>query len=209
MDNWLTHFVPDLVGRLHGPFSFRFVLQPLMALIYAARDGLADALLGELRVTRATRDDWDTTLREVARSLRRLARAHPRAFPLLATLGLDSDDVCGRCALDIDSFVAMAAECDSTGGTCAGCTAVCDRRHAASQARLDRRGQVCLPRDTGRQLRAGRSPARAPRGRARRAGRRHGLRGADAGLANRLNLFHPPLGCPHTLIRGRRMKKVH
>jgi AcrR family transcriptional regulator len=56
----------------------------------AVLDGVADTLLGELRVARASHDDWDTTLREVARSLRRLARAHPRAFPLLATLGLDS-----------------------------------------------------------------------------------------------------------------------
>ena len=46
MDNVLTTFVSDLIGRLHGPFSFRFVLQPLMALIYAARDGLADARAG-------------------------------------------------------------------------------------------------------------------------------------------------------------------
>jgi hypothetical protein len=38
----------------------------------------------------AAHHDWDTTLRDVARSLRRLTRAHPRAFPLLATLGLDS-----------------------------------------------------------------------------------------------------------------------
>src|SRR5262245_43783744 len=46
MDNALTTFVSDLTGRLHGPFSFRFVLQPLMALLYAARDGLADARAG-------------------------------------------------------------------------------------------------------------------------------------------------------------------
>src|SRR5262249_6479268 len=46
MDNVLTTFVSELIGRLHGPFSFRFVLQPLMALISAARDGLADARAG-------------------------------------------------------------------------------------------------------------------------------------------------------------------
>jgi hypothetical protein len=33
----------DLVARVNGPFSFRFFLQPLMALMYAARDGIADA----------------------------------------------------------------------------------------------------------------------------------------------------------------------
>jgi hypothetical protein len=46
MDSVLTTFFSDLIGRLHGPFSFRFVLQPMMALIYAARDGLADARAG-------------------------------------------------------------------------------------------------------------------------------------------------------------------
>jgi hypothetical protein len=46
MDSFLTRFVSDLTGRLHGPLSFRFVLQPAMALIYAARDGLADARAG-------------------------------------------------------------------------------------------------------------------------------------------------------------------
>lgn len=46
MDNVLTTFFSDLFGRLHGPLSFRFVLQPVMALIYATRDGLADARAG-------------------------------------------------------------------------------------------------------------------------------------------------------------------
>jgi len=43
MDEMLTRMWQDLVGRIHGPFSFRFVLQPLMALIYATRDGIVDA----------------------------------------------------------------------------------------------------------------------------------------------------------------------
>ena len=36
----------DLTARVHGPFSFRFLLQPLMGLIYAARDGIVDARQG-------------------------------------------------------------------------------------------------------------------------------------------------------------------
>src|SRR5262245_34583025 len=36
----------DLAARVHGPFSFRFLLQPLMGLIYAARDGIVDARQG-------------------------------------------------------------------------------------------------------------------------------------------------------------------
>jgi hypothetical protein len=43
MDELLARFGSDLVGRLHGPLTFRLVLQPMMAMIYAARDGLNDA----------------------------------------------------------------------------------------------------------------------------------------------------------------------
>ena len=43
MDDLLTQTWSDLVARVHGPFSFRFLIQPLMALIYAARDGIVDA----------------------------------------------------------------------------------------------------------------------------------------------------------------------
>jgi hypothetical protein len=43
VDELLTRFWSDLVARVHGPFSFRFVLQPLMALVYATRDGIVDA----------------------------------------------------------------------------------------------------------------------------------------------------------------------
>lgn len=37
----------DLAGRIHGPMTFRFFLQPLMAAIYAIRDGIGDARRGE------------------------------------------------------------------------------------------------------------------------------------------------------------------
>jgi hypothetical protein len=46
VDDLLTRFWSDLVARIHGPFSFRFVLQPLMGLIYATRDGILDARQG-------------------------------------------------------------------------------------------------------------------------------------------------------------------
>jgi hypothetical protein len=35
-----------LIGREHGPFAFRFVLQPLVATALAVRAGLSDARLG-------------------------------------------------------------------------------------------------------------------------------------------------------------------
>jgi hypothetical protein len=43
MDDMLARFASNLIDRLEGPFSFRFLLQPIMAMIYATRDGLADA----------------------------------------------------------------------------------------------------------------------------------------------------------------------
>jgi hypothetical protein len=41
----MDHFVrifEHLVGRLDGPLHFRFILQPLMAVIFAIRDGRRD-----------------------------------------------------------------------------------------------------------------------------------------------------------------------
>ena len=46
VDDLLTGMWSDLVARVHGPFSFRFLIQPLMALIYAIRDGIVDARQG-------------------------------------------------------------------------------------------------------------------------------------------------------------------
>jgi hypothetical protein len=43
----IPEFTADLIDRLHGPFSFRFVLQPVMAAIYAVRDGVLDAYAGK------------------------------------------------------------------------------------------------------------------------------------------------------------------
>ena len=42
----LTRFWSDLVGRFSGPMSFRFVLQPMMGLLFAALDGVKDAREG-------------------------------------------------------------------------------------------------------------------------------------------------------------------
>ena len=43
MDDLLSRFAADLAGRLTGPLSFRFFLQPLMATLYALRDGVVDS----------------------------------------------------------------------------------------------------------------------------------------------------------------------
>jgi hypothetical protein len=46
MEELLKQFWPDLVGRVHGPFTFRLVLQPLSAILIACRAGLRDARSG-------------------------------------------------------------------------------------------------------------------------------------------------------------------
>ena len=46
MEERLRQLLPDLIGRVHGPFAFRLVLQPLSAAIIACRAGLRDARSG-------------------------------------------------------------------------------------------------------------------------------------------------------------------
>lgn len=45
-DIWIR-IVENISDRMNGPMKFRFVLQPLMASIFAIRSGLADARLGK------------------------------------------------------------------------------------------------------------------------------------------------------------------
>jgi len=40
----LTRVVENLISRVSGPMKFRLVIQPLMAAVFAVRDGLKDAL---------------------------------------------------------------------------------------------------------------------------------------------------------------------
>lgn len=42
----LARTVKDIVGRFDGPLHFRFIFQPLMAAIFAIRDGRRDARAG-------------------------------------------------------------------------------------------------------------------------------------------------------------------
>lgn len=46
MGDTVARIWTELVGRLTGPFAFRFVLQPLMGLAFAIRDGVHDAKAG-------------------------------------------------------------------------------------------------------------------------------------------------------------------
>ncbi|MCJ7500905.1 hypothetical protein MUP29_11690 [bacterium] len=47
MEETLTRIVENLIGRIHGPLTFRLILQPLMATIYATLDGRRDAREGK------------------------------------------------------------------------------------------------------------------------------------------------------------------
>jgi hypothetical protein len=44
--DWLSHFWHDLAARPSGPLAMRFYLQPLMATLFALRDGFRDAQHG-------------------------------------------------------------------------------------------------------------------------------------------------------------------
>ena len=46
MDDVITRFFQDIVGRLHGPMQFRLIMQPTMACIVAVMDGMKDARNG-------------------------------------------------------------------------------------------------------------------------------------------------------------------
>ena len=46
MEEIFTRLWNDLIGRIGGPMSFRLLLQPAMAMIFAVRDGLKDAREG-------------------------------------------------------------------------------------------------------------------------------------------------------------------
>ena len=43
MDDTLQRLAGDLLGRLHGPLTFRLVLQPIIALALGVKDGAHDA----------------------------------------------------------------------------------------------------------------------------------------------------------------------
>ena len=45
-DEIIARFFDNLVGRVHGPMNFRMILQPLMAVLFAIRDGRQDGREG-------------------------------------------------------------------------------------------------------------------------------------------------------------------
>jgi hypothetical protein len=47
MEELFTRFWENLIGRVGGPMTFRLILQPIMATIFAIRSGLRDAREGK------------------------------------------------------------------------------------------------------------------------------------------------------------------
>ena len=74
MDDLLSRFLPELVGRTSGPFAFRFLLQPLMAVFYAFRDGSHDARAGRPPYFRAVCTDSDNRRMLLLSGLRSVSR---------------------------------------------------------------------------------------------------------------------------------------
>jgi hypothetical protein len=48
MEDLITRFFQNLLGRLHGPMHFRVILQPCMAVVFAILDGRRDARDGKV-----------------------------------------------------------------------------------------------------------------------------------------------------------------
>lgn len=48
MEDLVTRFFENMMGRVHGPMTFRLILQPTMAIIVAIRDGRKDAREGRV-----------------------------------------------------------------------------------------------------------------------------------------------------------------
>ncbi|MGO8944456.1 MAG: hypothetical protein ACLQJ7_12375 [Syntrophobacteraceae bacterium] len=43
MEDLVTRVVENLIARVSGPMKFRLIIQPLMAAVFAVRDGIKDA----------------------------------------------------------------------------------------------------------------------------------------------------------------------
>jgi hypothetical protein len=48
MEDIIARFFENLIGRVSGPMHFRIVIQPLMAIIFAIKDGRKDAREGRV-----------------------------------------------------------------------------------------------------------------------------------------------------------------
>jgi hypothetical protein len=85
MDDVVARMWTDLIGRISGPMSFRIILQPVMAILLAFRDGLADA--------RAGRPPYLWTIFHNERDRRQLLVSGWRAMGRVITLAIIMDTI--------------------------------------------------------------------------------------------------------------------
>ena len=85
MDDVIARLWADLIGRINGPMSFRIILQPVMAILLAFRDGLADA--------RAGRPPYLWTIFHNQRDRRQLLISGWRAIGRVITLAIVMDAI--------------------------------------------------------------------------------------------------------------------
>lgn len=83
MDDVIARIWTDLIGRISGPMSFRIILQPVMAILLAFRDGVADA--------RAGRPPYLWTIFHDERDRRELLISGWRAMGRVITLAIVMD----------------------------------------------------------------------------------------------------------------------
>ena len=85
MDEVVARMWTDLIGRISGPMSFRIILQPVMAILLAFRDGRADA--------RAGRPPYLWTIFHNERDRRQLLVSGWRAMGRVITLAIIMDTI--------------------------------------------------------------------------------------------------------------------
>jgi hypothetical protein len=86
MDDMVSRFFSELIGREHGPLSFRFILQPLMATFYAYRAAKKDVQLGRAPYF------WDVS-KHHGRERRALLREGVKSDARVIVLGVVMDVV--------------------------------------------------------------------------------------------------------------------
>jgi hypothetical protein len=83
MEEWWLRILRNLISRLDGPLHFRFILQPLMAILFAIRDGIRDARNGNAPYLWAICMERDQRRRLLQKGWKSIGRV------FLLALGLD------------------------------------------------------------------------------------------------------------------------
>ena len=80
MDGLIIRIAHDLLGRITGPIDFRFIIQPVMAVLLALRDGRHDANMGRIPYVEALFRKPDSRMKIIADGWRSIARLFAMAI---------------------------------------------------------------------------------------------------------------------------------